>query len=206
MVSIGVLLPSPSDIAALATLRGKLQALGINGQNGTLDAVRLTASQRPPCDLWVEWKSVVFKFEIFGLKIGQSVASGEWGQLAEVGENFRVAGLFRFEWERQAAPGEVRPDWEPIVAGRGRRGAIPPSSSAGGVSMVGLDVYCPEPRDRFVVLTSDAVPGALRMLRDRRAIEAEVQSCESVPLVDVEKYQSELMQWMRSKFGSPEGG
>jgi hypothetical protein len=200
MVTTSTLLPDTRDFSLLANLRGSLTVSRQASGRPTSELLRVEAADASSVLLTIAWTDVVFKFEIFGVKI-QPVSLAQqwqWEPIAAFRGTQTISCLFRFEWQRTARPGEVPPDWEQIVAARGPRSAVPDAATEIGASMVGLVFGDELDVTRLLVMTESDVPGTFQILVGAEEIQRATADCEKVDLRDADRFSKGIAEWMRS--------
>lgn len=149
--------------------------------------------------LSVSAEDVVFKFEVFGLRI-EDYALDLKDQLLE----FAVLGgwqsarcLFRFEWQRTAAPEEVRPGFEPVVTERGRRSSVGHLATDIGLSMVGI-AFWSDTLGKYVgaIEADDEWPLRLKVRTNEEEIALLLGGCEIVEPAGVSEWITSARDWL----------
>lgn len=137
------------------------------------------------------YRDVAFKFEIFEINFRECkdlkmipnrvvVTLSDWR---------RIECLFRFNWERLAATGELPPACDPLVQDWGRLANVPAEFVNLGVSMVGL-LFCDEKADEYValVVSDDDDPISFFISTDRRVISERILEYERVTLEHIDSW------------------
>jgi len=198
MVEVKTFLPTEDQFTALEHLAGAVTVRRVSDMLGAISSLYLKTVHGPLLELWVKWRDVRFKFEVFLLVVKEltDALPDAAVQIAPIEGWQTIKCCFRFEWERPASPGEVPPNWEQITHRRGKRDQIPDTATAGGVSMVGI-VFWDARRDAPVaafVNNDDHPPGSLRVLQDRAEIETFMSECENVDLADAREWCAHLQK------------
>ena len=184
MVKLVGFIPDAVCLSALAELRQPIGVFREEKPIGGLSALWLGAPDNPRVVLKLREHTVVFKFEIFEL-IAEPFAEEPDLQLVEIAQISgwdTVKCLFRFEWRRPAAPGELPANYGQVVGDRGRRENIPITASCVAVSMVGLGFWSTHNKENPVALifSDDDDPTTFRVLDKRPDVEAALSECELV--------------------------
>lgn len=206
MVTIRILLPTNEEIKRLAAIVPPLRIAecrfrGEENLPRTPDrhAALFLCSNNDRFNLKVEveYRQVLFKFEIFSLAISTMAAVPT--DLIEVGRIERwdqIDCVLAFEWERPAATGEVPADWQQIVARRGLRGEIADTATAIGVSMVGIvfrNSITTSPAGMLYTDSDD--PCSLLLSCDANEIGRFTKNCELVTIEDFPRWKRDLKRW-----------
>ena len=195
-VKVSAFLPSEEEFKSLARLRPPTRAMTLIGPAGGIERLFLEADNSLVLELAIDYNSVAFKFECFGLRVKECVyppaptnierrMPAHWTSLH---------CLFRFEWERNAIPGEVPSHWEQFIRRRGTRNAIDAVVTAICVSMVGL-LFIEDGEPIAVVTNSDEDPATLRLCFDASSITGVTDECESVDVEKIKNWIDDLKRW-----------
>jgi hypothetical protein len=201
MVTALACIPDDDGFAALNRLHGSIQVLHRHASSSTPTRIALVNESNYVVLLRVDFRDVVFKFECFGL-MPNAIPFVPWPSASELG---RIEGwdtikcLFRFEWEREAVPGEVPSHFEQIKRRRGKRGDVDSNARAICISMIGI-VFWNTPADFSVamIFSHDDDPSALRVSTTGEEIAAFMSECECVDIRSVAHWVSEFSDWLGS--------
>ncbi len=137
------------------------------------------------------YRDVAFKFEIFEINLGEckDLKTIPTRVVATLSDWRRIECLFRFNWERLAATGELPPACDPLVQDWGRLADVPAEFVNLGVSMVGL-LFCNKGADEYVALVvgDDEDPISFFVSTDQRTISDRVSGYERVRLDQIDAW------------------
>ncbi|MFY4727542.1 hypothetical protein [Nitrospira sp. BLG_2] len=209
MVNSAVFLPADDDLACLGRIHGKARVLRQHFEqevlNRTLNQVLIVADDGTAVCIDSDYGDVQFKFECFFLKVF-SCAPDSWGETLEickVGEWHSVKCLFRFEYERPAAEGEVPSSWVQVVRRLAKRNELPEEATAIGCALVGIVFWNSVKRFPILLVANGDIDGddptAIQVSQEREMIELFMESCESINLEDVPKWAAEVRSWLSDR-------
>lgn len=187
MVNIKWFLPDEASLNLLLRLQGPLTVSGPTNMIGGMTSVHVR-SPTSGVVLSSQYHDVVFKFEIFELRVEPLVASPKPLQrkLGSVVDWDNIQCLVRFEWDRPAEPGELPAGYDQIVGERGPRKQIPTNASNIGVSMVGIAFSNSTTTKIECAIALDKTDGNLVIFEsDLHAISALVTGCDLVKIGDL---------------------
>jgi hypothetical protein len=214
MVTIRVWLPANEDIKRLRRITAPLR---IYKSDNHLESSKASPFLREVLDrhaalflrsesggddlrLSVEYKDVVFKFEIFNLVVAAAVApSSDMREVATFEDWDQIDCVLAFEWLRPASDAEVPSSWEKIVHRQGLRGEISDTATAIGVSMAGI-VFRNSIRNLPVsmIYTDSSDPCSLLVSCDVHEIREFTVNCETVATEDFPRWKRDLKKWCAS--------
>jgi hypothetical protein len=214
MVTIRVWLPANEDIKRLRRIRAPLRIYKSSSQLQSRKSSPLlrevldrhaalflrSDSDDEELRLSVEYKDVVFKFEIFNLVVGAAVSlPSEMREVVTFEDWDQIDCALAFEWLRPASEAEVPPSWEKIVHRRGLRAEISDTATAIGISMAGI-VFRNSTRNLPVgmIYTDSSDPCSLLVSRDVQEIREFTVNCETVALEDFPRWKRDLKKWFAS--------
>jgi hypothetical protein len=197
LVTQKVLLPAAGELGWLGEL-GTPLLVSYDARDFLKPSTLYLSSDRRVVALSVEYQEVVFKFEIFNLKLrALSVPTLPDLRGTAVFESWdAIQCVVEFQWLRPAYPGEVPASWVQIVSETGRRTNIPDTATALGVSMVGLvfnNSLIDQPTG--MICSDDADPAALSVYRSQADIRSFVSSREIVAIEDFPRWKRDLLDW-----------
>ena len=201
MVTIRALLPSNEDLKKLRGMGPPLQVYR-SSQNvlARYAALFLRGEGHDyELKLTVQYKDVVFKFEIFNLAIGAAASvPSDLLQIATIEDWDQIDCVLAFEWLRPAAEGEVPSSWEKIVHQRGLRREISDAATSIGVSMVGVVFRNSSTNSPVSMLYTGDDPCSLLISRDAHEIRQFTSDCELVTVDDFPRWKRDLKKWSAS--------
>ena len=209
MVNSAIFLPAEDDLAGLRQLQGHARVLRrwfeSEVLNRTPNQVLIAADDGAAVRIDSDYGDVEFKFECFFLKV-YPCTPDSWGEtleLCEFGGWNSVKCLFRFEYERPAAKGEVPSTSVQVVRKLAKKSEVPEEATAIGCALVGIVFW--NGLDRFPVLLVangdiDADdPTAIQVSKEQVPIESFMNSCDSINLEDVPKWIAEVRGWLAAR-------
>jgi hypothetical protein len=197
MVELVAFLPDTQSLSTLGKLCKPIAVFRLEKPVGGLSRLLLGTAGAPSISLRFKEHTVVFKFEVFELVMEP------WLQAADRGivETNRFSGwdtikcLFRFEWIRPAAPGEL-PGGGRVFGARGRREDIPIAASFVAASMVGIVFWNSRGEGNPVaaITSNDDDPVTFRVSEKPEEIEGALLDCELVDVRNVQQWSAEFRQ------------
>jgi hypothetical protein len=212
MITIRALLPTNEDVKTLRGIGPPLHVYRSNFQSSENTPLlqKVLASHAAlflrgdnhdyDLRLTVQYKDVVFKFEVFNLVFDTAVAvPSDLREIATIEDWNQIDCVLAFEWLRPAVEGEVPSSWEKIVHRRGPRGEISDAATAIGVSMVGIVFRNSITNSPVSMLYTDGDdPCSLLISRDVHEIRQFTSDCELVTIDDFPKWKRDLKKWSAS--------
>lgn len=209
MVNTALFLPAENDLACLGRLHGHARVLRQRSANEDFDRVLqrvlIVAHDGSGLCIHSDYGDIKFKCESFFLKVFPC-APDSWGEtlgLCEVGGWHAVKCLFRFEYERPAAKGEVPSTLVQVVRRLAKKGEIPEEATAIVCAFVGIVFWNSVERIPVLLVANADIDGddplGLQVTKERVTIESFMNSCESVNLEDVPKWIAEVRRWLNTR-------
>lgn len=141
--------------------------------------------------LSISWDyfDVEFKFEIYGISIGQLAGADISPAEAGVIHDFsQIKFLLRTEWTRPARSGEVPDGFEKIIEGNSRFSQVPDNAVSVATTLYGV-IFSGRNEDAIMMITiDDAASYSLKSSTDLGEISAMRQNCDLFTL-------SEILTW-----------
>ncbi|MBL0040603.1 MAG: hypothetical protein KA505_08700 [Xanthomonadales bacterium] len=138
-----------------------------------------------------DFADVEFRFEVYFVRVesAENLDVSALNSLSKVPVLGILEYLFRAEWLRPAAPGEVPEHFEQVIEGRGSLANVPASATAVGIAFAGV-VFRSEASDECVGLCIDDVNNySLRIVNGVQVDDELLAGFDRVPL-------SELKAWL----------
>lgn len=165
MVNSAVFFPAEDDLASLGRLHDHARVLRRRFEsavlNRTLNQVLIVTDDGTAMCIASDYGDVEFKFECFSLNVF-SCASDTWGdsdtvEICELGGWHSVKCVFRFEYERPAAKGEVPKTFEQVVRKAGKQREVPKEATAIGCALVGIVFWNAVERYPVLLVANDDI-------------------------------------------------
>ncbi|MBB3228837.1 hypothetical protein FHW69_003482 [Luteibacter sp. Sphag1AF] len=140
--------------------------------------------------LWLslswDYFDVEFKFEIYGMSVGQLKGSGISLNEAGVIHDFsQIKFLLRTEWTRPTKPGEVPDSFEEIIEENGQLSQVPDTAASVATSLYGV-IFSGHTEDPPMMITiDDAASYSLKSSTDPLEINAMERSCDLLTLPEI---------------------
>ena len=209
MVNSAIFLPAEDDLACLKNLHGHIRVLRRRFESEVLDRrlnqVLIVADDGTTVCISSDYGDVVFKFECFFLKVFPC-ARESWSdtvEICELDEWDSIKCLFRFEYERPTANGEMPGTSGQVVGKFTKQSEIPGEATAIGGALVGIVFQNSVEECPVLSIANEDIdcddPTAIRVSKERQMIESITNSCESVAIADVPRWVAEVRRWLDSR-------
>jgi hypothetical protein len=196
MVELVAFLPDTESLSALGRLCEPIAVSRVEKPVGGLSRLLLGAPGAPSIGLRSKDHTVVFKFEVFELIVEpwEQIIDRRILEMKRLSAWDSIKCLFRFEWLRAAAPGELLGGGGGIIGGRGRRENIPIAVLRQAVSMVGIVFWNTRSNGNpvAIIAINDDDPVTFRILDQTIEIEEVLVDCEMVDISNVQQWSAEL--------------
>ncbi|WPO98301.1 hypothetical protein SFA35_16815 [Pseudomonas sp. HR96] len=197
------LAPHPDAIRLLQAPTSRLEVLELTSSFSTSMSYVLMLDAKP-VHILSDYLDVRFKFEVFGLDFVVPTSEQERAarNIASYDSPLAFSFLFRHEWERPAASGEVPANREPIIRRRGKKADIPQDAAAVGVSLVGVSWnLLSDSRIGGWICYSDDDPFQLEYHDGATGLESLDVECDTVSACRWEEWGSSVGQWIAADAG-----
>ena len=141
-----------------------------------------------------DFADVEFRFEVYFVRVesAENLEVSALNSLSRIPALGTLEYLFRAEWLRPAAPGEVPEHYEQVIEGRGNLSSVPASATAVGIAFAGV-VFRSEASDECVGLCIDDVNNySLRIVNGVQVDDASLAGFDRVPLSELK---TRLEEW-----------
>jgi hypothetical protein len=181
-----IFLPAPLAATGLSEL-SPVEVLVDNSREPAMESLFLQSDAGSRSSLCWGYSDVEFKFEIYGVVIGQEdqVASSRLTVIHRLDGVTSVDALLRTEWIRPADRGEVPEHFEQIIEEGGAAMHVPAAASAVGTVVSGLAFKDSGGAPILVVSLNEKERYSLKLVCDIDSMNDAIGRADAWPLVDI---------------------